>query len=362
MTSVLRGLIRSPRSLLLVALFLGMCAPGWSMDLSDGALRLTLHEATGRFSLSCVPKGRNGVPVSLLSAQDPRTTMLSVVVGNKIYRMGESSAFSETVEKSARGGRFVWKSSFLQVTETFTFISSPDSSVTNGVQIDIGLKNVSEKSYNAGVRYLFDTWLGETGPTPFFTDTLSSITRETTLAGRTLPRWWVSPRPGDPEQLGLQCMVTEEGITQPDKIVFANWKRLSDAPWSYSTSEARDFSLLPYSKNDSAVAAYYGPRALPQGSQLTITIVLGKYNPAGFPATSIVAPGGFAETLQQSLAAGKSAQGPASGLHADLSSVDAILSRVDAALAPGASISENDLSLMESALGDLKARASTYSK
>ena len=62
--------------------------------------------------------------VPLLAAQDPRTTMLSIVVGNKIYRMGESSEFSEKAERVPGGARFVWKSSFLQVTETFTFIPS----------------------------------------------------------------------------------------------------------------------------------------------------------------------------------------------------------------------------------------------
>jgi len=224
-------------------------------------------------------------------------------------------------------------------------------------------KNTSRQDFTAGARYLFDTWLGEIGPTPFATDTVPVIKRETTLSGRSLPRWWVSPLAGDPEQLGLQCMVTGDGITQPDKIVFANWKRLSDAPWGYDTSSARDFSLLPYSKNDSAVAQYYAARPLAQGSQLIVTIVLGKFNPAGFPAASVVATGDFAGAVQQSLAAGKSAAGGASALRADLGTVNTILSRVDAALAPGsADIGESDLSVMESAIVDLKARVSTYSK
>ena len=65
---------------------------------------MTLYQGIGRFSISCLAKGQNGIAVPLLSAQDPRTTTLSVVVGNKIYRMGESSGFSEKVEKIP-GGR-----------------------------------------------------------------------------------------------------------------------------------------------------------------------------------------------------------------------------------------------------------------
>jgi hypothetical protein len=298
--------------------------------------------------------------VSLLSPQDPRTTTLSVVLDANIFRIGDSAGFAQTVEKTQTGASFTWTSDFVTITEAFSFITSTGSISADGIRIDITLKNTSRQDYTAGIRYLFDTWLGESGPSPFFTDSQPSINHETTLSGNSLPRYWVSPRPGDREQLGLQCMVKEDGVTKPDKIVFANWKRLSDAAWSYSTSSIRDFSLLPYSKNDSAVAQYYDPRPLAQGRQFTVTIVLGKYNPAGLPADATVA-GDFSQALQKSLAAGRSATA-AGSLKADLSTVNIILSRVNAALAPGGAISDNDISLMESAISDLKARAAANSK
>jgi hypothetical protein len=359
-TSTLRGLIRSPRSLLLVALLLGMCAPGWALDLSDGALRLTLHEGTGRFSLSYVPKGRNGVPVPLLSAQDPRTTMLSVVVGNKIYRMGETSAFSQAVEKSTHGGRFIWKSPFLQVTETFTFISSADSPVTNGVQIDIGLKNVSEKTYNAGLRYLFDTWLGESSFVHFRTDTLSQMSRELTLLPRDNARYWVSPLMGDPEDIGFQVMTSGTGVTVPDKVVFANWKRLSDTPWSYETSADRNFSQMPYSVNDSAVSQYYDPRAIPPGTEMTITLLVGKFSTQGFNVAGPASAQGFAASVEQSLTAAKTTGDDGQAVRADLSTVNRILVEIDAALAAAGQVSDDKLGLMETALTDLGGRSARY--
>ena len=339
---------------------LAAVAPLAALELDQGKIKLTLAEDTGRFGLSYLNAAGTYVP--FLSPQDLRTTTLSVVLNSTIFRMGDSAGFSLAAEKTPAGGRFVWKSDFLTLTENFSFITSAGASAADGIRMDITLKNTSRQDFTAGIRYLFDTWLGENGPVPFSTDKVSSINRETTLSGRSLPHYWVSPKTGDPEQIGLQCMVTEDGVTQPDKIVFANWKRLSDAAWTYSTSNARDFSLLPYSKNDSAVAQYYGPRPLAQGTQFTVTIVLGKYNPAGFPATTVASSGDFARTVQQSLAAGKSAPGSPVALHADLTTVDEILSRVDAALAPGADISESDLSLMESAISDLRVRVSTYGK
>jgi hypothetical protein len=344
--------------LLLLLLAEAGAVPLSALELSQGKIRLTLAEDTGRFNLSYLSAA--GVYVPLLSPQDPRTTMLSIVLDSSIFRMGDSAGFARTAEKTPTGARLVWTSDFLTVTEAFSFVTSVGSTAADGIRVDISLKNTSRQDFTAGIRYLFDTWLGETGSTPFFTDTLASIRRETTFSGRSLPRYWVSPRPADPEQLGLQCMVSADGVTRPDKIVFANWKRLSDAAWNYTTSDARDFNLLPYSKNDSAVAQYYGPQRLAQGSQLTVTIVMGKYNPAGFPAGAAAA-GDFARAVEQSLAQGTSAPGPG-GLHAELSTVNMILSRVDAALASGADISESDLSLMESALSDLKARGPANSK
>ncbi len=352
--------MRAGTGRLLAFFLLAASLPLQALELSQGKIRLTLAEDVGRFSVAYLTA--SGAYVPLLSPQDPRTTMLSVVLNTSIFRMGDSAGFSGAAEKTPTGARFVWKSDFLTVTESFSFVSSPGATAADGVRIDLTLRNTSRQDFTAGVRYLLDTWLGESGPTPFATDTLTSITREATLAGRSLPRWWVSPRAGDSEQLGLQVMVTAEQITQPDRIVFANWKRLSDSAWGYNTSRARDFSLLPYSKNDSAVALYYDPRPLAPGAQFTVTLVLGKYNPAGFSATSAVAAGDFTRSVQQSLAAGKAAAGAAAGLRADLTTVNEILSRVDSALAPGADIAGGDLSVMESAIGDLKARSSTYSK
>lgn len=361
MTPSRRGCTR-PRGTLVLGLFLLglLCAPAWALDLSDGLLRLTLYERTGRFSISYLAKGRSGIPVSLLSAQDPRTSALSIVVGNKIYRMGETSEFSATVEKSARSGRFVWKSSFLQVTETFTFISSGESSVTNGVQIDIGLKNVSEKTFNAGIRCLFDTYLGEASFVHFRTNILSQVSRELTLTPADKTLYWVSPLAGDPEEIGFQVMTSGTGVTVPDKVEFANWKRLSDASWSYETWADRNFSQLPYSVNDSAVSQYYDPRAIPPGTEVTITLVLGKYAREGFRAAGPASAQSVAASVEQSLEAAKTTGDDGDAARADLSTVNRVLAEINAALSAAGAVADDKLGRMESALTELGGRSSRY--
>jgi hypothetical protein len=363
----LTGIRGALKTGILLALLVAAALPLGALDVADGRMRLTLTEDGGRFVLSAQTRGTNGVFVPLFAAQDPRTTLLSIVVGNRVYRMGESSEFSETQEKTATGARLTWKSSFLQVTETFTFIASADSSVSNGVRIDISLKNLSEQNLTVGARYLLDTYLGESSFVHFRTDSLTQITHELALTPADSPLFWVSPLTGDAEGFGLQVMTSGRGITTPDRIVFANWKRLSDSPWSYDVSAARNFSLLPYSVNDSAVCQYYDPRTIQHEGEATISLVLGMYSRAGFTGiiqstqvTSPVSQPGTAQagigTAQETAAAPPSSLSPQS-VKTDLASVDRVLAQIDAALSAGGAISNEALALIESTLRDLRTHA-----
>jgi hypothetical protein len=332
-------------------------APLAALDLADGRVRLVLHEGIGRFSMSCQTRGSSGVFVPLLAAQDPRTSGLSVVVGNKIYRMGEASEFSEKSEKTPTGGRFLWTSSFLQVSETFTFIASTGSSVSSGVRIDIGVRNLSEKDIAVGVRLLFDTYLGESSFVHFRTDTLSSVTKELSLTAADKSPWWASPLSGDPDNFGLQVMSSGPGITVPDKVVFANWKRLSDASWSYDTSAVRNFSQLPYSVNDSAVSQYYEPRTIPRAGEATVTLAMGLLTKEGFIGTA--APSAAAAAVATTAVTSLDPE-TARAAAADLASVEKILAQIDAALLAEKPLSADALASIEAALKTLQAASSRY--
>jgi len=343
----------------LVVSMLAAALPAVSLDLSEGRLKLSLLEGTGRFTISYLSPLQNGSYIPLLAAQDPRTSLLSIAVGNKVYRMGESSAFSEAAQKTPTGGRFVWTSPFLVITETFTFVTSTGSPLADGVRIDLGLKNVSEQDLSIGVRYLFDTYLGEASLVHFQTDTLKEVTRELTLTPSDKAAYWLSPLVGNQEQVGLECMLSGAGVTSPDRVVFANWKRLSDSSWSYETSTTRNFSVLPYSVNDSAVAQYYDPRTIAHGAESTVTVLLGKYSTSGF-AVAAASTASFQSAVQQSLEVAKGSQDTSVALHTDLATVDRILAQIDAKMAAGSAVSDDELSLMETAVSDLQSRAGRY--
>ena len=367
MRAVARPLIPA---ILFAALLVAATPAGFGLDAADGRVRLSLIEGTGRFTVS-VQAAATGAFLPLLATQDPRTSRLSIVDGNRIYRMGESSEFSEKAERVPGGARFVWKSSFLQVTETFTFVAARDATVSTGIRIDLSLRNLSEQDITAGARFLFDTYLGEPSGIHFRTPSITQMNHEMTLLPSDRAAWWVSPLAGDKNDFGLQVMLSGTGITIPDRVVFANWKRLSDSSWAYDTSAARNFNLLPYSVNDSAVAQYYDPRPVPRTGELTFTLVMGLYSKAGYDAsapapaavaaaTAPVAPE-FAAQMKQSLDEGRSAKDTEEAAKADLASVDAILGEIDARLSAVTSMPDGELALIESALKDLQSRSGRYS-
>ena len=278
------------RLLVLLAGLAAAIVPLGALEVSNGQVKLTLHEGIGRFSVAGLARASGGSYTPLLVAQDPRTSMVSLLVADRVIRLGESSDFREAAEKTATGALFTWTSKQLVVTETFTFIGEPGADVASGVRVDLAVKNVSNRDVTVGVRYLFDTWLGEASSVHFRTDTVSGLTREMTVTSEERPAWWVSPLAGDPDGFGFECMLSGEDVTVPDRVVFANWKRLSDAPWSYATSAARTFSQAPYSLNDSAVGQYYDARPVPRGETLTITLALGRASPSGLTLKTGAAP------------------------------------------------------------------------
>jgi hypothetical protein len=344
-----------------LGLLLCLAAVGaWPLDVTQGRIRLTLHEGVGRFSIGYLTDLKGSAYRSFLVPKDPRTSSLSLVVSNTVYRLGEIQEFRETAEKTSDGARFTWTSPFLQVREEFSFLASTGSPLADGVRIDLVLKNVSERDLSVGVRYLLDTYLGESSYVHFRTDRIAEVGKEMALNREDRPQYWVSPLVGDPDGFGLMCMLSGQGITTPDRIVFANWKRLSDTTWLYEINASRGFSLLPYSVNDSAVSHYFNPRSIPPGAEIRIVSVLGRYTKAGF--TLEAAAGGSAgSSVKEALDATRDIKDPVLAARADIAAIDGLISQIDRKLAEGQPVTDDELAVMDAVIAELKQRAGRYS-
>ncbi len=370
----------------LAALMLAVLGRVSALEVSSGTLRLVLHQGISRFSLYS-----DGVP--LFVDQDPRTSGLAVMVENKVYRLGETSEFRQKAEVFPQGGRFTWTSPRLTVTESFS-LAEPSSLV-----ITITATNTGERDLRIGFRLFLDTYLGEESYPHFQTDLQAEINGESTLLRENMPRYWLSSSFRSRKPAGLLCLLkgaeAREPITEPDRVVFANWKRMSEAGWSYETSPGRSFSDLPYSINDSAVFQYYDPQLVARDGSRTVVIVL-RAAKAGLPDLELQTP----QPAQQASATPSEAASPEAGetpgeapspapaetpsaapivasgaapseapsaepsavpseilsLRADLKALDNLLQELEKKLSARAAFSEEELKVMEQVLADLKNR------
>jgi hypothetical protein len=267
------------RRLLLIVLVFLVAATAIALEVQEGRIKLVLDEESSRF-LVYLRDATGDEWVPLLFAEDPRSSGLDVREGNRVYRMGDGGEFRQVAEVTDQGVFYVWTSPTLRVAERFRFIRSVGSNIVDGVQLDVSVTNLGEQTVPAAVRLLLDTYLGERGNAHFITPLRDQITREVAITpGGAQPYI----RSGDPaSSSGLQVMISGNGVTMPQQVVVANWKRLADSEWDYEVNEQRNFNRLPYSINDSALLITYPAVTLEQNQRYTITTRFGDYADNGY--------------------------------------------------------------------------------
>ncbi|MDR2842526.1 MAG: hypothetical protein LBV52_04940, partial [Spirochaetaceae bacterium] len=248
-----------------------------ALELSDGRIKLDIDEKSGRFSLYYMTDVEKKTWEPLFWAKDKRTSFLSVDVGGKEYKLGETSAFKTFIRGTDKKPVLAYESEFLSVVEEFSFIRTASSGVSNGVRIDIRIQNWGEQKINVGARFLVDTFLGEKTNPPFKTD-LRNIISETEINKTTNDQYWVSH--GD--KYGFMGSIFVEGTSAPDYLHFANWKRLSDARFEADYVATRNFNLMPFSAKDSAVCYYLNIEPLQRWGERSMTILLAAEDQYGF--------------------------------------------------------------------------------
>jgi hypothetical protein len=220
----------------------------------------------------------------------------------------------------------------------------------------LSIANVSESSREVGVRVLLDTHLSENNDVHFVTSSGNSIEGEQSIrpSGSNAYFGSLSDRF---DGVGLQYMLSGSDATSPERVVFANWKRLSDARYNYTVEPGRNFSLLPYSINDSAAAIYYRPRTLEPGESRTITTYIGNYDEAGF------GPEGRQSDLAGMLDSEEDVEDltTTDALLQEVIAVDEVIEEIDRLLANPEEASQEDLELINRLLDELEARKNAVS-
>ncbi len=344
------------RRMILLAAALLASAAAVALDLRDGRMLLALDERTARFSVHFLADAARNRYVSLLSEQDARTSYPTLSWDGKTYRLGESADFKFNVLREGTGAVVEYRSAFAVVRQSFGFLRSRGAPETDGVMVEFTIENISGKSAPAGLRFLLDTYQGERSKRHFEIEGRGLVSAELSLTGASVPQRLSTP--GD-SGASLQIQLSGEGITRPNRLVLANWKRIHDAEWSFETSPGRTFTLLPFSIDDSATALYFEPSELRSGGKLVLRIALGNTSENGFSAPPL--PGVTTVTQSpESLSPMTVAPDPFVGARTDIAALREILSRIDALLAAGGSPNPEQLTELRRLLDNIRTRSKEY--
>jgi hypothetical protein len=354
-------------ALLAVVFFLPFLAG--AAEFTEGSVRLVLHEETGRFSFYSIHENSRGRYEPLFADQDPRTSFLSLTFNDRIYKLGDTSSFRTRLGEDGSKPSFVFESSFLLVTQEFSFIKTPGQDAPNGIAMRITIENRSPQQAQVGARFLLDTDLGENSSEPPFRTDKHPVDSEIFFEKGSPEGWWIS-RNEQRSLLGSMFGAAAAG-EEADSLYFANWKRLNDVSWKIPYQQGRNFNLPPYSVGDSAVCYYYEPRPLDRGETCSFTILLAASGEDGFSAQEAAAkpgPGGgggggdLAKILTESsiaaqvLKTGDGNTGSTAGSREkDLELIRSLIEQIDGYIASG-SATADEIMVIETVLDQVRER------
>ncbi len=279
----------SPRIPVLFIAIVFAVFPVTGLEYTAGNYHLSINEESGRFSLS-YQHNRQRVP--LFFSDNSHTSYLSFKYGDSVVRLGDEKQIVLSIQEfnDAVNVQYDWAN--LRIEMKFTFPGSPESGKIQGLAIDYTISNRGNKSFSSGLRQIIDTTLGESSSAHFSTAMVPAVVREYALNPNRNESSIVSSN----EQIGLEFFLSSGGATPPRKVVAANWKRLNESSWEYEAREDRNFNLLPFSINDSALVIYYGPRELKPRDTVTYRLIMSAYtgeNRTSAAALSRAMPMGF---------------------------------------------------------------------
>jgi hypothetical protein len=342
-------------SALILASALSLCA----LEAKEGLVKLVVSESNARISLYRLTDVAKNRYEALIFDQDPRTSFATLSVDGKLYRLGDSSDLRSTVTRTDSGVRIEFRSSSFVVRQDLDFARSAGAALADGIRVTFALENISEREVSLGLRYLVDTWLAEKSGTHFYTDKRPRVNVETAILRSDADAWIGTPIGPYPQatKSGFMVQISGDGVDRPDKVLLSNWKRLSDATWGYEANSQRNFTLAPYSINDSAAALFWEPVSVARGGTRNLSFAMGCLNEKGYPAAD-----GKTSTEQIFAATVLGAPAPdaSTSMAADLVAVRDLIGRMDRSLAEGRALSPDELAAWKKILDRLEERKKGY--
>lgn len=317
---------------LAIAISLFPCAAS-ALEVKEGLVKIVINEQNARVSVYRLVDIAKGKYESFLFDQDPRTSFATLSIDGKQARLGDASDYHFVVSRTDTGALIEFRSSFCAVREAVDFAKSVGSALADGVRVAFELENVSEHDASIGLRFLADTYLAEKSGFHFASDKNQKIGLESDITVDTGESWISTPS----EKTNFMIQLGGQGVDRPSHVILANWKRITDASWSFEVNAQRNFTLVPYSINDSAAALFWDPEQVARGATRRISFAMGAFNEKGY--SSATERSATEKIFESTVLEGKPADA-STALAADLVAVRDLITRIDRSIASGSAQSD----------------------
>ena len=273
--------------------FLGSALPmsslPWSLlqaaTLTSSSVFVDVDDETGRIFLKTVEgiDEKQGDESRNLLFYDRPPSSYSVIFadGDAFIFGGGAGRFAKRPSAVNGSIEAVWQNDVVEVSQNIELVRRKGAADADAILITYRVKNKRTVSTDTGLQILFDTCLGENDPYHFDISGGRRVMYETVYAGSELPQYWLSAEK-DEGSACLRGVLTGNLVTAPDKIIFANYRALSQKLFDYNSRRKKRFDLLPYSKSDSAVALFFRPAALHTGKTREYRAIVGLPGPGEY--------------------------------------------------------------------------------
>jgi len=253
-------------------------------ELGNDYLKVRVYKDNGRFSIKTV-KGSSEEGgddnKQILYDDDPPTSFTTIALddGDDVYKYGSSDGkFISKPHVSGKSIISIWKVDDCEITQIISLSSGDSQMIKNSVKIYYEARNVDDKDIKVGIRIVLDTLLGDSDSIPYMVPGKDNISDEAQFKNRDVPTFWYSFDQLKKPKIRSIGTLEGLGLVKPDKLLFANWKRLDVDIWKYKYDKGRSFKRSLLGRRDSAVALYYNTKTIAPGKSYIAATKYGIYS------------------------------------------------------------------------------------
>ena len=162
----------------------------------------------------------------------------------------------------------------IEITQELGLARSPTTRVKDAARICYRIVNRGDRDHTVALRVMLDTMLGSNDGAPLRAGD-RAIATATQLIGEDIPDYWQAfDSLSDPAVIS-QGTLRAPDIAPPDHIEMVDWGTLADSPWEFPFPSGADFTRRGEAAQDTAVALYWHPAALPPGESRVCSTLYG---------------------------------------------------------------------------------------